>query len=42
LIKQRLEGVVVVPVNQGHLDWDVGQLFGYTETTKPCSDNNDV
>jgi hypothetical protein len=42
LIKERLEGVVVVPVDQGHIDTDVRQLLGFSQPTKPGSDDRDV
>src|SRR6267142_473097 len=41
-VKQWLERVVVVAVNQGHSNRDVGQLLSQAQPTKSRSDNNDV
>jgi hypothetical protein len=40
LIKQRLEGVVVLAVNEGHADIAIPQLPGGLQTAKPTPDNH--
>ena len=42
LVQQRLEQVVVAPVDQRHVDGSVGEIPGCRQATEACADDDDA